>query len=294
MEYRHLKYFETVARHGNISRAADELNISQPPLSQQIKLLEDKLGFKLFIRHNKGMKLTGEGSGFLQRVRPLLRQFEEFSDQVLGTQNAVSGTLTIATIPALSGLVGKALKEIWNVFPELHVSVREGHANKVVSLVESREAHIGITRLPIISRDLDYSIIGDDPVRVFLREDDDLANAKRIYPNDLVNKKLILLQLEAENSGFLQIIRALEEAKLDSVITGYMDTISTLLQVVKHGACLTLVPNSSIELAPEGIKAIPFGKTDIHIPAAVVWLKSETNPFVSQVKNLMIQHCRFE
>lgn len=250
MEYRQLKYFETVAKLGNITRAAAELSISQPPLSQQIKMLENDLGFKLFIRHSKGIRLTKDGVAFLQRVRPLIKQFEELSSEVHGSQNGTKGHLSIATIPALTGLLSKAIDKIWKDYPDLYISLHEGHANSVVSLVKNRDVHIGITRLPIINQELNFSIIGDDPVNAFLNRNDPLAKAERIYPSDLNGRKLVLLQFEDQRSGFLQIARTLEESNAEPIIVGRMERISTLFQIVKHGDYITLVPNSSKELAP--------------------------------------------
>lgn len=291
MEIRHLKYFATVANYGNITRAAEELKISQPPLSQQIQALEEKVGFKLFVRHKKGMRLTEEGALLLQRIQPLLKQFEELSNYIQGIQESTFGNFTIATIPAFSGLLSKSLFYIWDKHPNVHVSIREGYSHMVISLVRNREAHIGITRLPILSPELNFSILGDDPVRVFLREDDPLAKKERILPKDLENRKLLLLRSSVE-SGFSQIVRTLEETGKEPQIIGHSESIFTLLQMTKRGPGICIVPNSSITLAPAGLKAIPFGITDINIPSAVVWLKSETNPFVYRIRDLIISTLR--
>jgi DNA-binding transcriptional LysR family regulator len=77
MELRHLRYFIVVAEEGSFTRAAVRLNMQQPPLSQQIRALEDEIGFDLFVRHAKGIALTAAGNVFLQEARSVLASLTE-------------------------------------------------------------------------------------------------------------------------------------------------------------------------------------------------------------------------
>ena len=128
MDFRRLQYFETVARLGNLTKAAEVLKISQPPLSQQIQFLERELGVKLFERKKQGMFLTNEGFLFLEQVTPLLRQFQGLKGYISEIQNPRGkvSTLTIATLTGFSGILSHALSHFWHVNPNVCISIREG------------------------------------------------------------------------------------------------------------------------------------------------------------------------
>lgn len=292
LDLKQLKYIEAVARFGNVTKAAQELNMAQPPLSQQIQSIEKKTGITLFERHHRRMILTKEGNLLLLRIRPLLKQIEELSNYISGIQDSTVGNITIATLPSLSGVLSKALSIVWAENPNVHISILEGQSSLITSLVQNREAHIGITRLPILSQNLDYFILGNDPIRVFLRHDDPLASKERILPQDLKGHPLLVIQSNTEHNSFTQVVKVLEEAGIEPKIIGHMESSATLLQMVNQGAGIGLAPNSGIALAPSRIRVIPFGETDLFVPTAVVWLKNETNPLSVYIKNLITSHCR--
>ncbi|SEN03425.1 DNA-binding transcriptional regulator, LysR family [Mesobacillus persicus] len=291
MDFRNLKYFEAVARLGNITKAATELNISQPPLSQQIQNMENEMGIKLFERHKKGVILTEEGKLLLQKVNPILRQYNELLTYLSDPQNLIMGNITVAILPFFSANLSEALAHIWEENPNIHFSIKEGHSNAIISMVQNGEAHLGITRLPIHNSELNYSILGNDPIRVVLREDDPLALKERILPKDLEGRPLILIRGSTIHNAFLQIVQMLEEAKIKPNIIGHTETSSTLLQLVKYGPGIGLAPQSGFYQSSDGLRVVPFGETDIYIPTAVIWRKNETNSIVLKLKNIISKYC---
>ncbi|SFP99492.1 transcriptional regulator, LysR family [Psychrobacillus psychrotolerans] len=291
MDFRNFKYFEAVARVGNITKAATELNISQPPLSQQIQSMEIELGVKLFERHKKGVLLTEEGKLLLQKVSPLLRQYNELIDYLSDSQNLGIGNITVAILPAFSSTLSEALARIWEENLNIHFSIKEGHSNSIISLVQSGEAHLGITRLPIQNSELNYSILGNDPIRVILRNDDPLVIKEKVLPKDLKGRPLVLIQGSTTHSAFAQIIQMLEEANIKPNIIGHTETASTLLKIVKQGPGIGLAPQSGCYQLTDGLKVVQFGESDIYIPTAVIWRKNEANSMVLKLKNLIIKYC---
>lgn len=293
MDLRRLQYFETVAKLGNLTKAAEVLKISQPPLSQQIQILEKHLGVKLFERKKQGMFLTNEGFLFLEQVTPLLRQFQGLKRYMSGMQNhqGKESTLTLATLTGFSGILSEALFHFWHANPSVCISIREGVSELVLNYVSNAKAQVGITRLPIMDNFLNYTVLGHDPVRAFMRDDDPLANKEIIMPKDLKNRLLLLIQTNTEHSGFTRIIQVLEESGTRPRVVGYTDTGATILQLVKRGMGIALIPNSSGVYAPPGIKSLTFTETSIAIPTAVVWHKDEKSPVVLEAKNTIIKYC---
>jgi DNA-binding transcriptional LysR family regulator len=95
MELRHLRYFVMVAEELHFTRAAARLNMQQPPLSQQVRALEQELGFELFKRHPKGVDLTAGGVVFLEEARAILARVEQGSRKAARAANGIEGTLII-------------------------------------------------------------------------------------------------------------------------------------------------------------------------------------------------------
>ena len=98
MELRHIRYFKAVAEELNFTRAAEKLNIAQPPLSRQIQDLEQDLGTKLFIRNPHKILLTHEGELFLQYANQILDLVNRSAEEVREVKEGLQGTLYIASV----------------------------------------------------------------------------------------------------------------------------------------------------------------------------------------------------
>src|SRR5476649_2240263 len=94
MELRHLRYFVTVAEEGNFTRAALRLHMQQPPLSQQIRMLEEELGFVLFLRHPKGVDLSPAGKVYLQEARAILDRVKRAGVRAALTASGMEGLVS--------------------------------------------------------------------------------------------------------------------------------------------------------------------------------------------------------
>jgi len=127
MELRHLRYFVAVAEELHFSRAAERLGISQPPLSQQIHLLEEMLGARLFIRSNRRVALTGPGMALLAEAREILARVDHAVDLVQRMQRGESGELRIGLTRSttLLGHIPKAIFAFRTQLPAVHLLLEE-------------------------------------------------------------------------------------------------------------------------------------------------------------------------
>src|ERR1700755_3405906 len=126
MELRHLRYFVVVAEELHFRCAAERLHMSQPPLSQQIRALEDEIGVQLLLRNQRRVELTAAGAGFLVRAREILEAVEDAARQARRVQRGEVGRLAV-------GFVGSAM---YSFVPELLQSFREQSPDIALRLQE--------------------------------------------------------------------------------------------------------------------------------------------------------------
>ena len=126
MELRQLRYFIAIAEEGNFSRAARRLHVSQPPLSTQIKSLEDELGVRLLERSNRGVSLTAAGSVFFEETRAVLARLEHARSKVRRADRGDIGMLSIGFVSIADyGILPPALKSFRTSFPLVEVQLHE-------------------------------------------------------------------------------------------------------------------------------------------------------------------------
>src|SRR5271166_4501101 len=119
MELRHLRYFVAVAEEENVSRAALKLHVSQPGISRQIRDLEDEIGFQLFERSAKSVRLTAAGSVFLGKARAVLQRANEAVERARAVDGGTSGEINIGYAPSLTvQILPQALRKFQDQFPK--------------------------------------------------------------------------------------------------------------------------------------------------------------------------------
>ncbi len=124
MELRHLRYFAAVAAHGSFSRAANNLHLTQPALSRQVKDLEDELGVPLFVRGTNAVTLTEAGEIFYEEARDLLARADQAIQRVRG--EAKSEVLRVGYGPSLTaGIMPKALERFQAAVPRVRIELED-------------------------------------------------------------------------------------------------------------------------------------------------------------------------
>ncbi|MFC5723937.1 transcriptional regulator CynR [Streptomyces gamaensis] len=145
LELRHLRYLLAVAEHGNFTRAAEDLHISQPTLSQQIKQLERTVGAQLLDRGGRGVRLTDAGETYARHARRALRDLAAAERAVHDLQDLSRGHLRLATTPTFTAyLVGPLTAELHARHPGITLTVRELSQERIESALLADELDLGI------------------------------------------------------------------------------------------------------------------------------------------------------
>ena len=194
MDIRILRYFLTVAKEQNFTKAAEQLNITQPTLSRQLSALEDEIGKALFIRGNRSVTLTETGILLKRRALEILDLEEKMMDELMAKEELIEGTITIgcgefAAVETLAEIC-KTYKE---KYPMVQIALHTANADSVYDMMNQGLVDIGLFLEPVNTEGLDYiRIMDSDHWVVGIKPDDPLACKEYITKDDLLDKPLIL------------------------------------------------------------------------------------------------------
>lgn len=165
MQLRDIQYVLAVADHKNFRKAAEELKVSQPALSQLIKRLEDELGVKLFNRQNNYVKLTYAGEVFVQDGRQVLMASKMIEKKIYDIQKMKKGVLNIGASPLYEkNFFSQIYPVFFQQYPEIEIHLFEGLSQKQQEMLSHGKLDFGFVSLPIVSPSLVYENLFIEPI----------------------------------------------------------------------------------------------------------------------------------
>jgi DNA-binding transcriptional LysR family regulator len=195
MEIRQLQYFVAVVRHGQFTRAAEELWITQPALSQQVRRLETELGVALLRRTSRGVLPTPAGEALLARAETVLAEVAHARADLDRHAGATRGRVRVAATAADAPRLPAALAAFHQAHPGLQVAMRHASAAEVAGLARSGAVDVAVAA---IGREppagVEVEPLADEPMRAILAPDDALAGAGRVALADLRGRPFILAE----------------------------------------------------------------------------------------------------
>lgn len=246
MDIRDMKNFYTIAEEGNISHAAKRLNIAQPPLSKQMKQLEDELGVQLFERGSRRIRLTEAGQLLRERAEQILGLVDGTVKELTELNSGLTGTLRIGTVTTSGAtLLPNWINKFHIMYPNVTFQLWEGDGNRILELLDNRVIEIGIIRSPFDSDIYESIILPDEPLVIAMKREgcycgEDPGEVRLI---DLANQPLIIpLRWRA------MFIEWCERAGFRPKIVCVSDGIIHNIRWAKLGIGMALVPQSSQDL----------------------------------------------
>ena len=194
MDIRILRYFLTVAKEQNFTKAAEQLNITQPTLSRQLAALEDEIGKPLFIRGSRGVTLTETGLLLKRRALEILDLEEKMMDELKAKEELIEGTITIGCGEfAAVEILAEICKVYKEKYPMVQIALHTATADSVYEMMNQGLVDIGLFLEPVNTEGLDYIRLTDSDYWVVgMKPDDPLAYKEYITKADLLDKNLIL------------------------------------------------------------------------------------------------------
>ena len=248
MDLRHLRYFAAVAEDLSFTAAARRLNVSQPPLSQQIRELEEERGTVLFERTSRHVRLTPAGAAFLVRVRAIFGQIEQAAEEARVIGQGRIGTLDIGmTGSVLMGPLASLVREFGAAFPQVVVRLHELPPVEQHAALLARRTQISFLRRPPEDPDLVTELAWPESVGVALPKDHRLTNADAIGLADLKGEDFAFLRLS--DSPFAKYLFGC------CVSAGFSPRI--VQQAVESYSLISLVAaGTGVALVPEAIRRL--------------------------------------
>lgn len=203
MELRVLQYFLMVAREENITRAAQQLHITQPTLSRQLAQLERELGAKLFTRSSHNIVLTSEGVLLKRRAQELLALADKTVKEVAHEEDSLAGEVAVGCGEFLSvGELAEIMTDFRRKYPLVSFDMHSGNVAGIKRRMEAGELDVGLVGEPVDVRTYEFVRMGrKEEWGVLVREDSPLADNATVTPDDLAEIPLIVSKSEAARNA---------------------------------------------------------------------------------------------
>ncbi len=288
MELRHLRYFIAVAEELHFGRAADRLHIAQPPLSLQIRQLEEEIGARLFERNKRRVALTAAGEVFLREALKTMAQIEEAVSQAQRASRGEVGQLVIGFIQsaAINVLPG-ILQTFRDRFPEVDIKLREATPTQVHNDLVDEQIHIGFLRPPINHDALECETVLNEPLLAALPQAHPLARQKKLALKSLSNERFILFPRAASPGFYDQLVSVCREAGFSPVIGQEAVQMQTILGLVAGGMGVALIPASIRSLRSDGVIYRELRELTAQAEMVVAWRRDNQSPTLHAFLNVI-------
>lgn len=256
MEIHQLRYFTAIVRAGSFTRAAEQLGITQPSLSQQIRRLEKQIGNPLFERLGRSVRLTAYGEALRQPAADILQQVAETKSSLAHLQRGVRGSLKIGVIPTIMPyLIAPRIGDFSKHFPEVELHFTEDTTSKLVEQLQAGDLDLAVSALPVRNPDIVCSELSRESLFLAVGEHHSLAERNEVDLHDLKNERLLLLK-----EGHClrdDVLLSCTRAKAELRSSFETDQLASIFQFVRSGFGLTVVPAMAAPHAT-GCKLIPL------------------------------------
>lgn len=272
MDIRVLKYFLAVAQEESITRAAEQLHMSQPPLSRQLKDLEDELGKQLLIRGSRRVRLTEEGKILRRRAEEIVSLMEKTQTEIMSASDEIDGWISVGGGESEGmRLIAKVLKGMRDDYPKLRIRLVSGSAEETAEQLERGMLDFGLMIEPAGISDCDLIRLPvKDKWGVLMRRDDLLSACEYITP-DLLTETPLLVSAQHMTENVLSGWLGGDYDKLN--IAGEYNLLHNAAILVKEGIGSALCLESAADTSEEGVLCFRPLEPCLEAGMVLVWKK---------------------
>lgn len=270
-----MRHFYAIVEEGNISNAAKRLTMAQPPLSKQMKQLEEELGVRLFERGSRRIRLTAAGQMFKERVEQILGMVDGTMRDMAEFHSGRGGTLTLGTVTT-SGvtLLPDLIRKFHGLYPNVTFQLWEGDGFRILELLDKRIIEVGIIRAPFDSELYEAIMLPDEPLVIAMN---------RAYCAGGADQPTIRL-VELENQPMIvprrwkaMFVDWCEQAGFHPHIVCVSDGIMLNILWAKLGIGAALVPQSTAGIVADSTLVYrAIVEPAVSTQTAIVWMRNRT------------------
>jgi DNA-binding transcriptional LysR family regulator len=294
MELRHLRYFVAIGEEENYRRAAQRLNVAQTALSTQIQDLEAELGFRLFDRLPRGVKLSAAGRLYLEDARRILQEVSDAGARAARVARGQSGTLRVGFTENASwrGVVPESLRLFRERQPDAELQLTPGTSLEQIEALRSGRLDAGfVFNMPKIDVELDHIPVASQHVELAVPKGHPLIKLKQLRLRDLSEASFVWFPRREAPAFYDRLMHECFRGGLKSpkiVQEGLNE--STILSLVSHGMGVGWVNGTARGRCPEGVVIMSIVDLDMPLPLALAWKRDNTSPllanFITEVRSL--------
>ncbi|MBA2443589.1 MAG: LysR family transcriptional regulator [Rubrobacter sp.] len=244
MLFRQLECFLAVARLGNVSRAAEEMYLTQPTLTARIKALEEEVGDQLFVRTSRGVRLTEAGKELLPYAERTVGSFEEGCQHLRELRGASGGRLLLGASPGVGTYALPGLLERFTAsYPKVSVSVRTGHSEEILEMVLKEEVQVGLTR-EVEHPEIESLTLYEDELVLVTDPQHRFTEGGTAELSEIGEEQLILF--DYGSSYYEQTQAMFRNAGIRELRTMELDNIEAAKRMVEHRLGVAFLPRTSV------------------------------------------------
>ncbi len=294
MELRHLRYFVAVGEEEHYGRASRRLRVAQPALSRQIQDLEEEVGFKLFDRLPRGVKLSSAGKLFLDDARRILQEVSEAGARAARVARGQSGTLRIGFTENASwrGVVPDSFRRFREQQPDAELQLQPAPSLEQLDAIRSGSLDAGFLNfMPKADSELDQLLVAKQHIELAVPKRHPFTKLKKLRLRDLTDVPFVWFPRLANPVFYDRMMLACYRGGLKSphiVQEGFNE--ATILSLVSTGLGVGWVLGSARWRCPASVAILPVVDLNVPLTLALAWRRDNTSPllakFIGEIKRL--------
>lgn len=286
LDFNQLRCFVAVAEELHFTRAAERLNMTQPPLSRQIQLLEHAVGAALFTRNNRVVRLTPAGRTLLPEARTILRLVENAGLATRRVSRGEAGRVSIGfTAAAGYDFLPRAIAGWRTSHPDIELQLKEMVSRAQFDALDAGRLDAGLLRPPVTREGLRSRLVESEPLVAALPQDHPLARQDSVAIQAFDDEAVVMFAPDESRYFYDLVANVFSHAGVNPHFGQYVSQVHTVLALVRAGLGLALVPRAAMTLRYEGVVfrpltgPEPFRPVELHL----VWKDGNDNPALASL-----------
>lgn len=276
LEFHHLRCFDAAVRHMHFRRAAEEVGMTQPALSRRIRNLEEILGYPLFERTTRHVRLLPQGEVFRDELPHMWRLLEEMLQRARDAAEGQSGILRIGIVGSpVRHFIHEPLMHFRKAYPECRVLLEEASSAAIVSRILEGDLECGFYLSSVREDRVAQCVVARDQLGVAIPRDHAMAKKRTVGFDDLRGEKVILFPPGRNPALHDAIVNAIPGLEPKRILEA--ESRQTALMMAAAGFGIAVVGESMRAMCPDAVRFVPIRDAPIGIDIVMGWLKGTSN-----------------